>query len=205
MKTPLTFVQKFLRKLPFLVATKTVFLSTCSHTDLFSEIKVISFNWTPGLCPQNCEVELERQLRTVPEIENVVINQNGGRISWKPDLQFSFVPINQASRMTGIRILTTRIKVKGKIEESMGNFYIVSSGDNTRIQLLGPIEASVDRYVIQQNIDSHPLTPNIRAQLMEAEKKKQLVSIDGPLFEPERIIILAMIIENITEEKVSEN
>lgn len=173
----------------------------CLQMNLFSEIEKVSFNWTAGLCPQNCVIGLEQQLRQYPEIDSIVINQAGGQLTWKPNQIFSFIPLNQASRMVGIRILTTRVKVKGRIVESGGTFYIVSTGDNSRIQLIGPIQPSPDRYVIQQSIDSHPLSDAMKARLIEFEQKNKEVVVDGPLFEPARMMFLALIVENLTSAK----
>lgn len=165
---------------------------------LNAEIQQIVMKWNAQLCLNICIPTLQQQLSNIENITDIQINPRAGTavMRWKPYYPFSYEPFNLATRVVGIRIADFRIKVRGTVIQTEDNFYIVSVGDGTTFLLLGPIQAIPNRYIVQQNIASRPLTPEMRLKLLNAAYTKQIVEIEGPLFEPLRYW-LALIVEQL--------
>ncbi|MBA3721505.1 MAG: hypothetical protein H0W88_03795 [Parachlamydiaceae bacterium] len=182
---------------------KIVFiLSLCFLTftsSLPAEIGKILIKWNAALCLDTCIPTLSNQFRGIPGVTDFQINPSAGvaELHWAPQYPFSIVPFNNATRMVGIRMSNMRVQVRGFITHDPYNFYIVSLGDNSRFQLIGPIRPQVGNYVIRQNIANHPLAPDVQQKLLQAEGSGQIVTVEGPLFEPTRLNLI-LITEQIT-------
>ncbi len=170
-----------------------------------AEVKEIVMKWNALLCLNTCTPLLQQQLNAIPNIANLQINDRAGTaiMRWKPGYPFSYEPFNLATRTVGIRIADFRLKVSGTIRRIEDNYYIISAGDNTAFLLAGPIRAVPNRYIIQQNIASRPLSADMRLTLLQAANTGQIVEIEGPLFEPLRYWLI-LIVEQFklpTEDK----
>lgn len=165
---------------------------------LEAEVQKVVLKWNAALCQDTCVPLMQRQLQAIPGIANFQINAGAGiaDIDWKPDAPFSFYPFNTATRSVGARLLDVRVKVKGTIVYDSQNLYLVSLGDNSRFILLGPLGMQSSQFVMQANPANHPLPADIKENLIEASRKHQTVTIEGPLFEPERYN-LSLITEKI--------
>lgn len=185
---------------------KTFFTLLCIGLASFlgAEVDYVTISWTPEVCIESCGQGLKRYLSEIPEVSNVEINLAAGtaRMLWKPNHQFSFQPINTATRVIGIpRILNSRIKVRGTISSSGDTYNLLSIGDNTPFLLLGPIQPNPAQYTITTSIYSHPLSQEMQNRLRDIERKRQVVAIEGTLFEPVRQISPVIIVEKLTVEE----
>lgn len=173
-----------------------IYLFSCSV--LSAEIEEIVMKWNALECLDVCIPTLQQQLDNIINVTDLQINPRAGTsvMRWKPNYPFSYEPFNLATRTVGIRIADFRMKVRGTINRQQDNYYLVSIGDNTSFLLLGPIRAEPGRYIIRQNIASHPLSPKLRQQLLLAANNGQIVEIEGPLFEPLRYLLM-LIVEQI--------
>lgn len=172
-----------------------------------AEVQMVLITWTPQICQETCAQGLQKYLSEIPQVANVAVDMGSGSatLTWKPNQPYSFSPINFATRVIGIpRILYARMRVRGTIQGSGKIYNIISTGDNTAIRLLSPIQPQPGQYTIQTSIDTHPLTPEIIQRLQEAQSKRQTVVIEGTIFEPVRSIFPALIIESLKVEKKEE-
>lgn len=177
-----------------------VFLGCC--IPLFGEINQIILTWQAGLCSNTCIQNLEKRLKEIPAIQELHLNSSAGMATmhWSSGATFWFEPFNTATRMVGIRLSTIRLKVSGKVVKEGSLFYLNSIGDTSRFRLIGPLQASVENYTIQQNVMNYSLSPQMVAQLNEWADKKATISVSGPLFEPNRPALI-LIVEDIHPEK----
>lgn len=171
---------------------------------LSAEIQQVMITWAPQICQAPCAAGLQKYLSEIPEVAHADINQANGSatLTWKSDKPYSFSPINFATRVIGIpHILTARIRVRGTITHSQNTFHIISVGDNTAIQLLSPIQPQTGQYTIQHSLDTHNLAPETKEKLLELEREKKVVIIEGPIFEAVRLTYPAMIIQSIKNDE----
>ena len=93
-----------------------------------------------------------------------------------------------------------RDRVRGTIVHYYDKLFLVSLGDGSRFELLGPLIIEPNRYTIKANIANHPLPADRLDRLLEAERRNELITIEGPLFEPQWYR-LALIVEKVTYPK----
>lgn len=164
------------------------FLLLAITSNLQADIEKILIKWNAALCRDVCIPNLQSKFRSVGGVTDFQINPSAGvaELHWRPRYPFSLVPFNTAMRSVGIRMLNIRVRVTGTIAHDSYNVYLVSLGDNSRFQLIGPIRPEIGQYVIRQNIANHPLSPEVLQRLLSTEAGGQTVTIEGPLFEPNR-------------------
>jgi hypothetical protein len=151
-----------------------------------SEVEQIVLTWNAFICQDMCIPLIERNFEAIREVRNLQINAPSGVavMGWDPNYPFSYEPFRYASAAVGIHIDTMRIRVRGTISHDIDNVYLVSNGDDARFLLIGPLHPEPGRYVPNYSLDTHPLPPDIKDRLLEAERKGFTVVISGPLFMP---------------------
>lgn len=165
-----------------------------------AEIDKVVVTWTPGecidiACAQNLADQFKKQLG-VAQV-NISTTQGQAVIDWKPDVPFAWTNIQYPMAALGLYIRTIRVRVRGTISRDLhNNISITSIGDGTILELVSPIQPEKNRYVTKYSPYTHPLTNEQRAQLYTAEANKEVVTIEGPLFEPYRSPPLQLIIES---------
>lgn len=165
---------------------------------LDAEISKVSVKWlNPTICAETCINDMAKQLGNMNGAAEIILDQGGGQadIRWKPKSPFSFAPINTAMRLVGPSINNVHISVRGVISHSGSTFTLESLGDNTRFLLIGPTTPSMHQYTVMHNTDNRPISNEMKARLLEAEKNFEIVEIDGPLLDPWRYPALYLIIE----------
>ncbi len=155
---------------------------------LQAEIVNIVIKWNAFSCANICVSSLQNNLRSINGITDLVINPMAGvaEIEWNPRIPFNFYSFSIASRTIGIRINDVRLRVKGTIFHVGNNIFLNSLGDGSQFLLLGPIQPQASTYIIQQNVASHPISAELREKLLDAERRQEIVTVEGPLFEPYR-------------------
>lgn len=155
---------------------------------LKGEIEEIIINWNAFKCQESCVAQIEQNFSAIKEVSNFKIHPDIGSatMKWSTTQQFSYEPFRYAAAAVGIRISTMRVRVKGTVAQDSQNMYIVSSGDGTRFQLIGPLQTEPGRYIPNYSLTTHPLTPHLREKLIKAERNKLTVVISGPLFLPSK-------------------
>lgn len=163
-------------------------LSACLFSSLQAEIQKIIIKWNAALCLDTCIPLLESNLRAIKNVTDFTINSHAGtaEIHWRPGYKFSYEPFNLASRSVGIRLSDIRVRVNGTIAHDQENIFLLSLGDNSSFLLVSPLRPQGNRYMIDANIASHPLSPERRAEFLEAERLGKTVVVEGSLFEPQR-------------------
>lgn len=168
-------------------------------THLNAEIEKVSVKWTPYQCDAGCVQNLDRQFRQIAGVADVTINMSAAQaeIRWRPNIPFSYTAIDTAMRMIGPSIDNRglRLKVRGTIQHDARSVTLISTGDNSRFILLGPIVPSPTHYVEEESVWSHRPTPEARNEYLAAEDADQTVTVEGPLFQPEQAPPMYMIVE----------
>jgi hypothetical protein len=164
-----------------------------------AEVELVTIVWKASTCPLNCARMLEAQLRTIPGVASVTVYPLVGRaeLRWRPMMPFSFAPINTAVRSVGPSIFQMLVKARGVIRVNAGNYQLISLGDNTPFNLIGPVMARPGQYTISANIASHPISPELKANLDRAMMGGYVTLVEGPLFEFWRTPVLYLITEQI--------
>lgn len=181
-------------------------LSICGSTFLNADIEKVTIQWTQARynCDAGCLQLLDNQFRKIPGVSSVAINQGAAQavLQWDPNAPFSYTAIDTAMRMVGPSIdnLGIRLKIRGTIRHDANTVTLISLGDNTNYFLLSPITPSSTQYVDPESVASHPLWPQVRTELLDAEAQNLLVTVEGPLFQPERAPPYYIIVE---QKKVS--
>lgn len=187
-----------------LLHTIIFFCLALSH--LPAEIEHVSVKWVSAACLESCAHGLQQQFSKIPGVAEVSVDQAAGRadLRWKPNAPFAYYPIHAAMSMIGPSIKNLRVRVKGTIKHDAKTVSLVSLGDYTTFILLSPLTPSPNEYTIMYNVETHKLLPNMREQLLQAEANKQTVTIEGPLFQPERAPPLLLITETVNVTKPKE-
>ena len=170
----------------------TWLLSCCLvNNSAWAIIEEVVLKWNPAICTGPCNGLISQQLNTVAGIDNIEINASAGvaRLKWQPNAPFSYTDLNTASRTIGVRLNDIRVRVIGTIEYAVPNYYLASTGDNTRFLLIGPPNVRFGQY-LPRNIASYPLPPSIIQQLSTAQTQGQSLMIEGPLFGYERHLLI---------------
>lgn len=166
------------------------------NTPLDAVVESITIRWTTLLCQDACVKLLEREFRKIKGVDKISIDQGSGQASltWKEKIPFEFTSINTAMHMVGLSIRNIRIKVSGTIRHTGDVFYIISEGDGTRFDLLNPIIPYPTGVAIEFNVSVRKITPALREKLLEGESLKQIATIEGPIFMPERMTVPTQIV-----------
>lgn len=165
-----------------------IFASIFLTSNLQAEIQQVTVRWDSLLCRESCNNQLERRFRDVPAVAALNYNPQAGLVDlyWKPNSSFKINDVMYVMQALGLQVKDFRVRVRGTIVHRADTIKIRSIGDNTEFLLLSPITTSKTQMVTEYNVETHILQPNIRRQLMDAEGKYQMVTIEGPLFEIER-------------------
>jgi hypothetical protein len=158
---------------------------TCNQ-GLHAEIEEIVVTWNAFKCQATCAQQIEQQLTGIKGVKNLKVNASSGAavMQWDPRFPLSYEPFRYASAGVGIKIISMRVRVKGKISHDSGHVYIISEKDGTRFHLIGPIRPEQGRYVPKYSLETHPLPDDTKEQLLALEKAGKTVAISGPLFLP---------------------
>lgn len=172
---------------------KLFFLLSCSILSLYTsyahaEVEKIILKWNSAVCQRSCVEGLLSQLNRIPGVAEAKMSGGAGvlEIRWKPDHPFSYYPIKTAMQMIGLHIDDLRLTVRGTLSHSANQVFLNSLGDSSRFVLMSPTRPGTNRYVESKSLYTHELSPDLRAQLMEKENTNTVVTVEGPLFEPEQ-------------------
>lgn len=171
-------------------------LGVTLQTSLHAEIQSVIIRWTSLLCQDTCMRLLERELNRIPGVDEISLDQGSGQatLTWKARAPFQFSSVNVAMRMVGLSIRDLRIRVRGRIQHSGDNFFIVSDGDGTRFELLNPVTPVRGGVANEFNAAARKISPVLKQQLLEGETQRLIATVEGPVFMPERNTIPTQIV-----------
>lgn len=186
----------------FIRTMLSLYLSLTFVNAAHAEVSDVIITWTAATCQPGCDKLLSQQFGKIYGIATFDINRAAGQanIQWKPNLPFAYYPINAAMRMIGPHINTIRLKVRGKIQHTQDNIKLISEGDGTLFYLISAVNPAPNQYAPTRSVYNRALSLDVRQQLLDAEANKQMVVIDGPLFEPYRSPPLFLVIEHLSVE-----
>lgn len=166
------------------------------NCSLYAQIEKITIRWTAQLCQNSCSKLLEREFRKIPGVDEIMIDQGSGQatLTWKEKIPFQFTSINTAMHMVGLSMRDIRIRVKGTIKHMGDHFYLISEGDQTRFDLVNPAVPHPSGQASEYNLATRKLSPPLRQKLLDGEMEKQMATIEGPVFMPERMTVPTQIV-----------
>jgi hypothetical protein len=173
-----------------------ILLFLCCKLNVYSSIESITIQWSSLFCKDQCIALLEKEFRKIRGVEQLSIDQEALQavLVWKPNEPFQYSSINYAARAVGLSIRSIRIRVNGTITHSGDRFYLVSQGDNTRFELLNPIIPVPGEFTSKSNEAIRKIIPPLRDQLLEGERNRQIATVEGPIFMPNRNTVPAQIV-----------
>lgn len=168
--------------------------------NLLAVIENVQLNWDNIQCQQDCANNLNKNFQKIKEVSEVTVNQQTGvaTLKWQLNVPFNFRPIHEAYAKVGIHMIALRLKVSGTITQKGKQFLLVSSGDNSRFNLIGNITAKTHQYTAEKSPYNRPLTADLIKQFIQAEKDRSLVTIEGPILQPFQFPPLDLITENVS-------
>lgn len=161
-----------------------------------AEIEQVTIKWTPGLCQTSCIRGLERQFHRVKEVTYVEINGSAGLaiLRWDSKIAFSYRPIETAMAMIGLSIDDMNITVRGNITYDGRDVILTSLGDRTQFYLVSaPPMMALELHLPH----IQPLNVQTKRGLIEAGQNHQVVSITGPLFQPEKAPPFFLVVDSL--------
>lgn len=179
----------------------TIFVAVSLYLPLQAEIQNVTITYQAALCIDQCPALLEKEFLKIPGVQKVQVLGQAGQVElrWKPDSPFSLSPINTAMRMVGPRLKMVYVTVKGQIRSYGDTITLVSDGDGTTFNLVNRISPNPNQYFEQYNIDTRAIPPALRDELLTYERNRNAVVIQGPLFQPERIIPLQLVVQYLQQ------
>jgi hypothetical protein len=170
----------------------------CFFSTLQAELQQVVVSWNPLICRGACPSLLTGKLQAMGGLSGMQINAPAGlaQLNWSPNASLNLPAIYVAFRSIGLQLENVHVRVKGKIVKNQQNFFLVSTGDHSLFQLIGPTLLQPGQYRVNRNISTHPLPVAIQQQLSDAQAKQLSVSIEGSLFEPDRYALI-LIVEQI--------
>lgn len=180
-------------------------MCTCN---LQGEIFWVKIKWTSVLCQESCVTGLQKQFEQLKGVSKININQGAGQaiLTWKNNQPYSYGPINTAMRMIGLTIQDLRIRVRGKIFVDGQTFKLISVGDNTEFVLLSPINSmNLTQYSIEFSAANRQISGELKDKLLAAKKSNLAVTIEGVLFEPQRLPLTQLVIEQMTVDEANKS
>lgn len=158
----------------------------------YGEIENVRVQWDPARCQTTCIQNLVGKLRAVPGVSSININPSQGSadIRWSPFFTFNVSSLKSPFTSSGLVVLEIRLRVRGMIDVS-GNLYsIISLGDYTPFNLLGPgVTTPITPYMTQGsyvNPSSYPVNANVAQKLIQANRTNVVTVVEGPLVAPDR-------------------
>lgn len=170
-------------------------------TRLYAEVEQVIVTWVSMECQTTCITQLRYQFQKIPGVQDVAINPGRAEIKWKPNVPFSFSPINVAMELLGITINDIRVRAHGTLSHGQTNVTLTSIGDHTRFDLLNPVVPEISGQAAEYNIGARYLRPALRQKLVEAEKDGLEATIEGPLLFPERSPPLELVVDHVSFKK----
>ncbi|MDP3684297.1 MAG: hypothetical protein Q8S01_10230 [Ignavibacteria bacterium] len=189
------------KQILILILFSSLFITT---SNLVAEVEEVILRWNAVLCLETCVPGIERNLAGIRQVSNLQINGRSGiaTMGWNPSYPFSYEPFRLAMSAAGIAILDMRLRIRGTITHDSNNVYLISNGDGARFRLLGALVVDQGRYIPRYSMETHPLPPSVKAQLLDAELKGYTVIISGPMYLPAQypLIITAEQIKILSKE-----
>jgi hypothetical protein len=164
-----------------------------------AEIVKVNVQWQPETCPLSCAQGLAGQFQKIPGIAQINMNQSGGyaELRWKPGIPFIYAQIKSAMQAIGPGIRDIRVKVRGTLKFDKQTVSLTSLGDNTVFYLIGQINAKEGQTAVYYSLESHQLSQDMIARLVEGYQQQRIAVIEGPLFEPWRYPYLWLIVDQL--------
>ncbi len=169
----------------------------CFTKHLSAEIELVTIKWPPGICTESCRLGLEKKLRTMNDVAEVVVTDVQATLRWKPNHRMVYSSLENTMAMIGVSMDELQITVRGTIKQMGKEIKLISIGDNTEFTLLGPVQIDKNNAPILENPQTLKLSEETRQKFIAAEKQFKVVTVQGPFFEPERAPPYYIIAEKI--------
>ncbi len=166
---------------------------------LLSEIQKVEIKWQNANCSLACAQNIGQQLRAVAGVAEAQINLAGGQANLRliPNYPFSLRLINVALGRMNVTADSIRVKVRGILQFTGNSYYLISIGDNTIFNLLGPIDHQAGQTTNYNKLTT-PLNPYLQSHLLDGIKNNRVTLVEGHIINPHGLPPLSLIIEQLT-------
>ena len=153
----------------------------------FLEIVTVTATWNPGICNDKCGEMLGKALNKNGAIQKIDLTSGKVVMYWKPNAPFNYQTLKRNFQSVGVGLNLTpyELKVRGTVFKQGGDVVLVSIGDNTRFNLIGPAPVSSNQYVSRGTIVNRKLQGELLDQVELAMKNRAIVEVTGGLYLPE--------------------
>ncbi len=165
-----------------------------------AEIVNVVVTYNKDLCDSRCNQLLERTFKKMEQTTEVSASPGQILLKWEPNTKFTYHLVKRPMQMVGLSIDGIFVTVKGTAHVAGQKASITSLGDNTKFDLTSAPAPKGGQYVQYNNPISYELLPDVREQLREAQKKRELVTVSGFLLMPHRMP-LTIVVNNVSIEK----
>lgn len=147
----------------------------------------ITAAWDPIECEKSCLFNLQKEFSSTHKVADLDIRKDSGIVTfrWLPTVPFDFTVIKRAFQLVGLGLQTVDIELRGVVKwKDDNNVTLLSIGDGTVFQLIGPLLFKQNSYVNPGNKASYPIEGELKANLQKASREQKVVVIKGTLFMP---------------------
>lgn len=171
-----------------LVSFRLFFLFFLIVSPLHGEIQEITLRWDSKNCSENCQMLLDKGLRRVSGVADLVIDGKEGVASlrWKPLAKLRFNDIILPLRSSNVHLTEIHVTVRGTVSRTGNKFSLNSIGDDTHFLLLGSLERKSPYPISSKNPDAYLVDPSTEKRLIESMLGYELITISGTILLPER-------------------
>lgn len=164
-----------------------VLLLLLSVTQGNAEIQKVIVHWRGITCGNVCLAMLTQAFQQTPGVASVTMYPAAqtADLRWSPLYPFNYRIVKLAVQSVGPGIDDIRVKVRGVIQYTNNQFWIVSIGDNTPFALLGPTVGQPGGQSQYYSVAYHPLSPELQQALLIGMQQQRVAIIEGPLILPE--------------------
>ena len=170
---------------------------------LSAEVQQVVITWNNVSCDAGCSTLLGERFQAMPQVQEVRMNHSTGTtvLMWKPQSPFTYRAVKTTMQLVGVGTNDIRVRVRGKAKQQGQEVILVSLEDNTPFKLISPTPPLPDEYTVKANPYFRTLSPDLRDRILSEATQDKVLVIEGPLYQPAKVVLLELVVERIQIEK----
>ncbi len=178
-------------------------LLVLSTQTLQSEVLEVFISWNSYLCDDKCADLIKRRFESMKQVESIEVNSGSGsaKIKWNPESLFSYQAVKTQLQMVGVGLSELRVRVRGKGVPQGKGAALISSGDNTRFNLISPIRGTPGEYIALPDGSQLSLADGLKEKILSSAQEKKTIVIEGPIYQGHRSPPLYLVVSRLQIEK----
>lgn len=189
----------YFKKLIFLSFSVLAFYSP----QLQGEVLEVFISWNSYLCDDQCAELIKKRFESVKQVESIDVNAKAGnaRIKWNPKSMFTYQAIKTQLQLVGVGLSELRVRVRGRGVPQGEGAALISLGDNTRFNLISPIQVAPGEYAALPDGSQLSLAEGLKEKILSSAREKKVIVIEGPIYQGHRSPPLYLIVSRLQIEK----